>query len=212
MKMFKKSGLLSVLVVLALVSVVSVASTAFAQTIPALSKQAIFTVGLKTVVVDGNTYTMDVAPYIDSNGRTMIPVRYLADVLGMTTTWDSEDQTVILSNQPLGITEILTVGSDQISVRSRSEDKIITMNSAPVVIPPGRTMLPLRYVAQALGCSVQWNPSNKAITVISNSTSSPGATASGNTAPKVIPVPNTGTVGSTSNTLPSSRLKPTIFD
>ena len=198
--------------VLVVVSAVSVASMASAQTIPALSKQAIFTVGLNTVVVDGNTYTMDVAPYIDPNGRTMIPVRYLADVLGMTTTWDSEDQTVTLNNQQLGITEILTVGSDQISVRSRSEDKIITMNSAPVVIPPGRTMLPLRYVAQALGCSVQWNPSDKTITVISNSTSPSGATSSGNTAPNVISAPNTGAADNTSNTPPSGPLKPIIFN
>ncbi len=30
-------------------------------------------------------------------------------------------------------------------------------NVAPIIVPPGRTMLPLRYIAENLGCQVDWN-------------------------------------------------------
>ncbi len=47
-----------------------------------------FKIGSPKVVIDGTTYTMDVAPYIYQN-RTYLPLRFLAEKLGGTVTWNN---------------------------------------------------------------------------------------------------------------------------
>ena len=36
----------------------------------------------------------------------------------------------------------------------------------PVIVPPGRTLLPLRFIAENLGCSVEWEPTARTITIL----------------------------------------------
>ena len=36
----------------------------------------------------------------------------------------------------------------------------------PVLLPPGRTMLPLRFISENLGCEVNWNQELKEINLI----------------------------------------------
>ena len=36
----------------------------------------------------------------------------------------------------------------------------------PVIIPPGRTMLPLRFVAENLGSSVDWEPVGQEVIIV----------------------------------------------
>ena len=38
-------------------------------------------------------------------------------------------------------------------------------NVTPIAVPPGRTMLPLRFIAENLGCQVDWEPLSQMITV-----------------------------------------------
>jgi titin len=38
-------------------------------------------------------------------------------------------------------------------------------NVAPIIVPPGRTMLPLRFIAESLGCQVDWNQALQEVTV-----------------------------------------------
>ena len=134
-------------------------------TIPGLTKDAVFTIGSNTAVVDGVAYQMDVAPYIDSNGRTQVPVRYLGDVLGMTATWDAKIQRVTLDEQKFTAEETLTIGSDELYWANGFADGTTVMDTVPVIVPPGRTMLPARWVAQAVGYRVAWDAANQTVTV-----------------------------------------------
>jgi len=130
-------------------------------TIPAMTKSAVFTIGSQTVTVDGQTYRMDVAPYIDANGRTQVPVRYLADALGAySINWDAADQTVDLGFDNPGHVD-LTIGRAEIGYANSEHP----MDTAPVIIPPGRTMLPARFVAEAVGDVVTWDASKYTVTV-----------------------------------------------
>ena len=39
---------------------------------------------------------MNVAPYISSTGRTMVPLSFVTDSLGCTTTWDGTNDSVTI--------------------------------------------------------------------------------------------------------------------
>jgi hypothetical protein len=103
--------------------------------------------------------SMDAAPYID-NGRTMVPVRYLADALGTTTNWDADAKQVIVAE---GIYDIvMTIGSTTLTVMNGQTSQ---MDVAPV-INNGRTYLPARWVANALGYQVDWDVATDKIVII----------------------------------------------
>lgn len=54
------------------------------------------TIGSTSYTVNGEAKTMDVAPEI-SNGRTMLPAKYVAEGLGYAVGWDASTRTVIVS-------------------------------------------------------------------------------------------------------------------
>jgi sugar lactone lactonase YvrE len=58
--------------------------------------QIVFTLGRNSYTVDGQSFAMDATPFV-SKGRTLVPVRYLADALGAETGWVPESQTVVIT-------------------------------------------------------------------------------------------------------------------
>ena len=52
------------------------------------------TIGNKTLTVNNKATNMDVAPMI-TNGRTMLPARFVAENLGYTVEWDEENKLVV---------------------------------------------------------------------------------------------------------------------
>ena len=78
----------SIIFLVVLVALLALAGPALAN-----STSAEFVIGLNQYFVNDQTpgTQMDAAPYIDaSSGRTLVPVRYLADALGATTNWDAD--------------------------------------------------------------------------------------------------------------------------
>ncbi len=120
-----------------------------------------FVIGMDQYFVNNQTpgISMDAAAYIDpTSGRTLVPVRYLADALGATTTWDGNTQEVTVSTDVYNIG--MTIGSATLTVDGQAQ----TMDVAPV-INNGRTYLPARDVANALGFSVAWDAANKIVVI-----------------------------------------------
>jgi len=77
-----------------LCAVLATAGATFAQ-----EEKAVFFVDQKSYLVDGQERHMDVAPYIDENGRMMVPVRFLALALGVPEeciVWVPEERLVVL--------------------------------------------------------------------------------------------------------------------
>jgi len=57
-------------------------------------------IGSKTATVDGVEVELDTEPIIH-NGRTMVPIRFIADAFGAVTSWDGETKTVTIEpNEP----------------------------------------------------------------------------------------------------------------
>ncbi len=127
-------------------------------------------------ILDNNTYTvngdlnvMDVSPTI-FEGRTMLPIRYAATPLGADVGWDDQTRKVTVS---LDKTKIeLWIGQSNALVNGNS----VLIDSGNVNVKPmivnGRTMLPLRFVTEALGCTVQWDDVTRKITVNKTGSSS----------------------------------------
>ena len=125
-------------------------------TITKKAKRIELIVGNRTAVVDERFAELDAAPYI-KNGRTFLPVRFVAEALGASVGWDAATSTATLSSEE-GIIK-LTTHDKTITVNG----KRIKMDVAPE-IANGRMMLPIRPVAEALNCTVGWiENENKAV-------------------------------------------------
>lgn len=162
--------LLTFISVLLLAGILPVGSSGLVQAagppvIPALRTDAVFTVGSRTVTVDGQAYTMDVAPCIDRHGRTLVPVRFLAEVLNMAAYWEPRDNKVDIEATAFSGIENLTIGSDKLLWTKAGQGGVIVMDAAPVILPPGRTMVPVACVARAMGYRVSWDPAVGTVTV-----------------------------------------------
>lgn len=129
----------------------------------AASPAAVFTVGDKKFVVDGTKNSMDVAPYIKED-RIYLPLRYFAGSLGIgddDIVWNKEHRYVEINRN--GKVVKLTIDSDMLYV----DNTAVQMDAAPEIIAPGRTMLPLRWVAEALDCDVYWDEDAGQVKVLS---------------------------------------------
>lgn len=131
---------------------------------PPLSQTVIrLTIGSTRYYVDGSQRNMDVAPMI-REGRTLLPIRFVAEPLGAALGWDTAQQKADVA---LGAKEVeLWIGQNRACVNGAYQfiDQA-NQNVVPIIVPPGRTMLPLRFIAEALGCQVEWDAFTQEVTV-----------------------------------------------
>ena len=90
--------------------------------------------------------TMDVEPFA-LNGRTMVPVRFIAEVLGAEVSWNQETKTASFSKN--GITAKLTLGSKIVQL---SDGRTIELDAEPMV-KNDRIVLPLTNIAKIFAIS-----------------------------------------------------------
>ncbi|TEB13612.1 copper amine oxidase N-terminal domain-containing protein [Pelotomaculum propionicicum] len=121
----------------------------------------VFKIGDTKYTVNGVEKTADVAPYIKDD-RTYLPIRYAAYAAGVTDSniiWNAAEQSVVLVKGDRVVK--LTVGSTSMLINGVP----FAMDVAPEIVDPGRVMLPLRWVAQALGCQVNWDAATQSVTI-----------------------------------------------
>lgn len=138
----------------------TVASTNNAKVVtPAPGEQKVsasFVIGSTTYKVNGVEQTMDVAPYI-KDGRTFMPLRYVGLSLGVAEQnilWDDVAKTATLMKGDKVVQ--VKIGSTALIVNGVT----INMDVAPE-IKDGRTMMPLRFIAQAFGAELTWDDATK---------------------------------------------------
>lgn len=92
------------------------------------------------------------------DGRTMVPLRLIAERLGAIVDWDGTTGKVTMTraNQ----TVVMTLGSKTAYV----DGKAMEMDVAPYV-KSDRTLLPARYVAEFFGQKVDWDASNNKVSI-----------------------------------------------
>ncbi|MGI6286750.1 copper amine oxidase N-terminal domain-containing protein [Neomoorella humiferrea] len=113
------------------------------------------------VLVDGREIHPDVPAYINENNRTMIPYRAVSEALGATVDWNEADRSVTVWYE--GRTVVVWIGKNTYTVNGQQK----VMDTVPV-IKNDRTMIPLRAVAEGLGCRVEWSQRDWTVYVISS--------------------------------------------
>ena len=92
--------------------------------------------------------TGDAAPYVDSNWRTMVPIRALAESFDAEVVWNQDEETVTINFD--GDTQIvMTVGEQAYTVNGEEA----TMDTEPVNTG-SRVYVPIRFAAEAMGFHV----------------------------------------------------------
>jgi len=111
------------------------------------------------VRVDGRPVLFDVPPQI-LRGRTMVPLRAIAELTGATVDWDEARQTVTVSKG--GGRIVLTVGASTANLNGVRA----TLDSPPIIVG-GRTLVPLRFISESLGYWVEWDGNARRVSLIS---------------------------------------------
>ena len=96
-------------------------------------------------------------------GRTVVPIRAIVEALGGTIEWDGTERKVTINFNGT----VIELWIDKPQARVNGEMKWIDPNNHDVkpIIINSRTMLPLRFVAESLGCTVQWDAATRTITI-----------------------------------------------
>lgn len=133
--------------------------------IKAQETKTIITIGSQTLekVMNGvrTVKNMDSAPYI-KRGRTMLPLRYLAEALGYKVFWLNETKTVVIVD--LGLRVEIPIDTNLIIVNG-----IKYTSDLKSEIVHHRTMLPIANIARALGLKdgedILWDEVNRQVTI-----------------------------------------------
>jgi hypothetical protein len=109
-------------------------------------KNVVMHIGSKEVVIDGSPSTIDAAPIVQNN-RTYVPFRALAEAFGAEVAYDEATKAVTATLG--GKTVVMTMQSDTYTVNGVEQ----IADVAPF-INGSRTMVPVRFVAEAFGSTV----------------------------------------------------------
>lgn len=110
------------------------------------------------VEIDGELITFDQGAMIIGS-RTMVPMRKIFEELDSYVEWNNQTKTITAIRGSKRI--VLTIGSNTAIVNGQK----ITLDT-PAQIVNTRTLIPLRFISEALGAKVDWNSQLKTVSVV----------------------------------------------
>lgn len=120
-----------------------------------------FTIDAMEYKIGETVVTMDVAPYIDSANRTMLPLRAFANALGVADTdilWNGTERSVTIFKGDAVVKVV-------IGQMSFMKNGVSVPMDTMAVIKDGRTFLPVRALGQALGGQIGWDAATRTVTI-----------------------------------------------
>ncbi len=139
-------------------AVILAAMTLCAMSVQAADEEVFtLTIGQNTASVFGETKESDVQPII-RNDSTMLPARFVAENLGAEVFWDGENRVVTVKSEDVEIK--LTIDSAVATVNGVQE-----MLETPAFIENDRTYTPVRFIAENLGSTVNWDGATKTVII-----------------------------------------------
>lgn len=126
----------------------------------------IFHLGNTTYYVNGETRVMDAAPYATED-RTLLPIRFAVEPLGAVVSWNGSEEKGTINFNGKTIELWLNNNTARVNGVSKQIDPD-NANVKPLAIPPGRIMMPLRFITENMGCTVNWDVVTGDISVVYN--------------------------------------------
>lgn len=114
---------------------------------------------LAVTIGDKAVQWTDATPFVDSNNRTMVPLRAVGDALGLTVDWNGNTREASFSDG----SKTIYFPIDSNTART-SEGQQIVMDTAAIVID-GRTYAPIRYLAEFFGYTVDWDGESRTVII-----------------------------------------------
>jgi len=112
------------------------------------------------VFVEGVEITFDVPPVM-KNDRVLVPLRKIFEALYMDVDWDGETETITSTGN--GNTIVLQIGNPV----ARANARTVTLDVSAEVVD-GRTLVPIRFIAESIGAQVGWDGDTQTVTVKTN--------------------------------------------
>lgn len=112
--------------------------------------------GVEAEIDDGRGTTP-----IVNGGRTLVPIRAIIEAFGGTVGWNDITRTVTLAIDE----DIIKLTIDSTIAYLNNQRTVLDV--APTVIN-GRTMLPIRFVAEGFNLGVAWEDTTRTVSIISN--------------------------------------------
>nr|WP_239565154.1 copper amine oxidase N-terminal domain-containing protein [Brevibacillus fulvus] len=110
------------------------------------------------VFINGQLQTFSKPP-IEINGRTLVPLRAIFEALGAKVDWDEATQTVTATKDNNTIK--LTIGS---KIAYKNGEKIY-LDVPAQLLNGDTTMVPIRFVSEALGAKVGWDAYTQSVLI-----------------------------------------------
>ncbi|NPV90756.1 MAG: copper amine oxidase N-terminal domain-containing protein [Firmicutes bacterium] len=120
----------------------------------------------------------------------MVPMRVIFEALGATVQWDDATKTVTATKDATVIK--LTIGSET----AYKNDESVSLD-APGMIVDDRTLVPLRFVSEALGAQVAWDGATQTVSITSPASTPPAPETTTPDATNPEPAPETTTPDTT---------------
>ena len=116
------------------------------------------------LVVDGQEISADPEPFI-KDGRTLVPIRVIAENLNAEVIWDNDNRIVHISK---GDNEVLLrIDSNLVEYTNENGTNYSLIDVAPL-IKEDRTFVPIRLVSNVLGAGIEWNNDERKVIVDSS--------------------------------------------
>lgn len=104
-------------------------------------------------------------PPIIKNSRVLVPLRVIAEQLGADVSYDSGEKRVNINKDEISMT--LVIGDDTIWYSDKEKSGPVAID-VPAMIKNGRTMVPLRAVAELFDMNVKWDGKKRAVYIDNN--------------------------------------------
>ncbi len=122
-----------------------------------------------TIKLNGETLTLDANAYI-KNDCTMVPVRGIFEkAANATVNWDESTKTVMIAKSEGEEFNFIFL---QIGTENAFVNSVPIKLDAPAEIKDDRTMVPLRFIMEQLGCDVSWEQETYTVNITTKSEAS----------------------------------------
>ena len=113
------------------------------------------------VTLDGNEISFpDVKPFVDERDRVLVPIRFVSEALGSVVDWENETRTAVIKQ-------------DDDEIRYTVYQPMAYLNGEMIVmdtygiLKDSRTMVPIRFISELLGCTVNWDEKTSTVVITS---------------------------------------------